>query len=430
MVKISVSKGKDGSTLKYFIALLLILFPILDQYAGIVSQVSLGETLLILCYGLFLLKTRFSLQNSFGTDATAYVLMLMFIAVLSLADVLILQSSAVSDSLVLLMRMTVYAVVVIQLGQYAFDHERVYKIYEAVCIAMAVYLLLQYVAYYVFNAILPTYLSMIPVKPSLAAYANRDMAYVYSVSFRPSALFSEPAKLAQFMYPYLLMELYFVTNKSKYAHKLRIMLVCAAMILSTSFMGTVLIIMAFGLSFFSKKITANRLILAIAVALVVFAVLLNTDIFRSNLQRIVSGLTKSSGVSSASLRLLRGWEIFFKLPILNQIFGVGLGNIGGFLTSHDISIKYGGNYGYAEYASTFTYILVTLGILGMIGFVAFFAVLYRRCGSYGKRMIVSLVVMSMGSSFLVTPTWVQWLLVILYYKKICPKVEPEIGASI
>lgn len=413
-------KSKD-QMINYMFGVCIFLFPILDQYSGISSHISMGEVILIAL--LVILTATKKVNFKLDKKAQYYA---SFLAVALLCSVIsgATNTSFSFNSMILLWgRMLVYALFIKYAYDYSMNGKKYANIYIAICLCLCVYLFTQYIAYYLFGKILSNFVPILPIKSSLVDYASRNMAYVYSISFRPSSLFSEPAKLAQYLLPCLII-LFFSEIRSKY-RGLMIAIISAGIVLSTSFMGILICAFLYALYFLKGKFTIQKIgFVFFAVAFFAF-IYFRTDLITRNITRVSSGLINSTGTSSASLRLLRGWEIYYHIPPLYKIIGVGLNGLQDFINSHSIVIKYGGNYAYGEYASTITYVLNCCGLIGLISFVRFLKGCSRYADRVSKILISVVIIMSFGSSFLVTPIWVLYFTIIFCSKKITSEEHYE-----
>lgn len=418
------SKGFFCNKLTKILEVLILLFPILDQYAGISSHVSLGELTLIFLIFLLTFVTRKTVWK-IGDTEKIYISFLVMVILLSVFVGYFTPGFSFESALLLWIRMVVYALFIKYASDYIGRKEKLVKLYLFFCIVLCLYLFIQYIGYLRMGKIFSNYIPFFSVKSSLINYALRDMEYVYSVSFRPSSLLSEPAKLAQYIAPGLVFLLFGNTIKNSKKRWLLSCIITAGLLLSTSFMGGLICVIVYGIYFLQGKLTKEKIfILAFACILFVF-IYFKTDLITRNISRISNGVLNSSGTSSAALRLLRGWEIYFKLPVFNEIFGVGLNNLANFLNNSELVIKYGGNYIYGEYCSTITYILNCCGFVGFIPFVLFLISCFKKSDKEGKVLVFLIFAMSFGSSFLVTPTWVLFFTMIFLCKKQSRRVGYE-----
>lgn len=392
----------------------ILMFPILDQYAGISSHVSLGEIFLILIiFFVFVMMIKQNIPIKMSHVSKKYIAFLAVELLVSAFTGLFIDGFSYESMILLWGRMLLYAVFVIISGKYSFNHELLIKMYSFICCFLCLYLLYQYIGHYIFGKIISNYISFLSIKSSLLDYATRDMGYVYSVSFRPSSLFSEPAKLAQYLTPCLVLLLFKKDMNQMKHHWIIVGIITAGIVLSTSFLGIIICGIVFFIYLMSGKVSREKLVFFIAAFIAFTIVYYKTDLITRNISRVNSGLTTSSGTSSAALRLLRGWEIFYKLPLFNKLFGVGLYGIASFLKVTGLTIKYGGNYSYGEYCSTITYVINCCGIVGLIPFAGFLSTCFKSSDLSGKVLTVVIVLMGFGSSFLVTPTWVLYFAIIL-----------------
>ena len=391
----------------------ILVFPILDQYAGISSHVSLGEVfliLVILC--VFVMMIRQNIQIEMSHKSKNYIEFLVVSLIVSAITGLFIEGFSYVNMFLLWGRMLLYALFVILSSKYSFNNKLIFKTYSYICCFLCLYIFYQYIGYYMLGKIISNYIPFLSIKSSLLDYATRNMEYVYSVSFRPSSLLSEPAKLVQYLIPCLVL-LLFKKNMDQTKHRWIIIgIITAGIILSTSFLGIVICGIVYFIYMLNGKVSKEKLFIVFAVFIAFTVVFYETDLITRNISRVNNGLTTSSGTSSAALRLLRGWEIFYKLPLFNKLFGVGLYGISSFIKATGLTIKYGGSYSYGEYCSTITYVLNCCGIIGLIPFAVFLRTCFKSSDLSGKVLTVVVVLMGFGSSFLVTPTWVIFFAII------------------
>lgn len=406
-------KTSQYSVLDLLLGIGILVFPILDQYAGISSHVSFGEVfliLIILC--VFVMMIRLNIQIKMSRKSKKYIEFLVVSLMVSAITGLFVEEFSYENMILLWGRMLLYALFVIISSKYSFNNESLIKIYSYICCFLCSYLIYQYIGYYMFGKIVSNYIPFLSIKSSLLDYATRNMEYVYSVSFRPSSLFSEPAKLAQYLIPCLVVLLFKKDMDRMKHHWIIVGIITAGIVLSTSFLGIVICGIVYCIYMLNGKASKEKLFIIFAAFIAFTIVFYETDLITRNISRVNSGLTTSSGTSSAALRLLRGWEIFYKLPLFNKLFGVGLYGISSFLKVTGLTIKYGGSYSYGEYCSTITYVLNCCGIIGLIPFVDFLITCFKSSDLSGKVLTVVIVLMGFGSSFLVTPTWVLFFAII------------------
>lgn len=393
----------------FFTIFAFLLFPILDEYKGIGDALSFGEVFLIFCSLIFII---FKQRITINFLNKSIILLILLFSLLTCLDFVINENLILNDSIFLLIRMFMYMIFIIIMSK-SIDIDKTIRIYEFICLFLCIFLFFQYVTYYLFDNITSSYLPFFEIKSSLINYANRDMSYVYSIGFRPSSLFSEPAKLVQFLTPYLILLLF--NGKRFKNYFIKILFVTLSFVLSTSFMGFLILVSVYFLYFFNaikNGISKKKFVVLIGLITLICLLFFCSEIIEENVARMINGITKSASISSAGLRLLRGWEIYYKLPFLNKIIGVGFGQVANFLLGNNISIYFGGGYSYGEYMNTISYVLNCSGIVGAIGYLTYLRILYSNSCLWVRQLIIIIFIIGFGGSFLVTPTWVFFMIFI------------------
>ena len=135
------------------------------------------------------------------------------------------------------------------------------------------------------------------------------------------------------------------------------------------------------------------------------------DNVMSVIKRFTQTLSGENITNSSQLRMLKGFTVFLALPLPQKIIGIGFGNYSAAipLIGRTAEINMIDN----EYMNTFSYILVSAGIIGFIIFAVFFIQLFKQSRGLGKVVTIALIIMSFGSSIYSSPIWIWMLLLIL-----------------
>ncbi len=202
--------------------------------------------------------------------------------------------------------------------------------------------------------------------------------------FRPSGPVSEPAILAQLLLPSLYYHLFVQTSPRK------ALLLCAALVLSTSALGlvgmtTLLLLWLATLDTFypiSSRKKWRIFVLALAAGLLCLAVCACAGVFV--VERVISG-------STIKTRLLRSVDLYGLLSPLEKLVGVGLQNQQRYLDYFQITLpndtKFTGLGGSREYACMLGYLACTTGLLGLVSFLFPFYRALRRDGLRTRVMV-------------------------------------------
>ena len=106
--------------------------------------------------------------------------------------------------------------------------------------------------------------------------------------------------------------------------------------------------------------------------------------------------------STLSERTLRAFEIYSKLQPGEQIFGIGMQNLTSYLNYHPlVLINQGvGALVNKEFAQSFGYILLSLGVLGAVNYIGFFISLAKQTPRNYRMIYALFLAMSLTASLI------------------------------
>lgn len=281
-------------------------------------------------------------------------------------------------------------------------------IYRTIALGCLIYFIFQVLLMYTISFPLQFTIPALPVKDELEfpfqilSYYNRSSSYI-----RFPGPFSEPSHYAAYLMPLLIMELFDEEKRLKDKWKLPVC-ISVTMVISTSGLGILLCAVTWGFYFvFDYSTTKNRLallpVLLLAV-LVLFALLMTySEQFYVTVSNLffVTDISRFSDGSKADYRIYRGFSMYFQLPLLNKLFGVGYANMNDFALIHGINTIYDvQTSGSVEYYNGLSQILLYSGgfgfilwIRGMIGYV-------KGMSKVGKILFLIYVFYIIGSGTL------------------------------
>ena len=250
---------------------------------------------------------------------------------------------------------------------------------------------------------------------NLNIYGNLLFNAVESgVQYRPSAFFSEPSHLAEFLLLSYYYYLYIDRNLK------RICLYSVAIVISTSGLGIVGALFLLSLYFFTfdKNISFNGfskiLLMLIRICLIfimmfVFVVIYGFMIESNHwlIQRLVKGAT-------IEVRVFRSFDIFRRMDTFEKFFGVGLQNQGNYLNHYAIISKYDtpGSLINREYAQTIGYILVTTGVIGIISYMLGWVKIIFNYNYKIKILVFLFLFLCLASNMLTRNIYILFLIMI------------------
>lgn len=348
-----MEKNKKFTFGENIFSIFVILLPFLYQYAGIIDQISLGETLLI----PFITRYIFSdLKNRIKVNK--FVVYFYYYVIASTIFCMGFNYFDLLDSGTFMIRLLFHALLIL-IAKDHFNWEFAKKIYGVFVLGFSLYLILQYIFNKISGFYLPIYLNydllFFPEQraPNLSKYYGM-------YGFRPSSLFLEPSYFTLFCLPYISIKPF--EEKSKIKDKILLLIVALALYLSGSSSGIVAIAIVSILYLLSilRKIRINRMIIYILILFVISLScvwFVNTDFNDNALARVQHG-------GSINTRVTRGLIIYNELPVIHKIFGVGLNNIEAYMNYNNISTIY--DEANKNYVCS---LLQTLNFSGMIGLI-------------------------------------------------------------
>lgn len=392
--------------------IIVILAPILNAYRFLNTSLSIPEILLMIIavYGLITQKKLL--------DNKAYLLYCAYFVVCTL--VMALTSFAdINSCAVRIGRDLLYVVLILMICPQNFLFKSAVKWYILAAEIVCIFLFVQFIFHYVFNIYIP---NLIPGTVLNYSINNQEQYYqmfqrVSMSNYRPSSFFLEPAQMAQYCAPAILVGLF--VNRNENSNKIdnlrQVIIITVGVVLTRSAVGAVLCVLSWGMWLIknvkSRRISIRKILICILV-ICAGAFALSSDMGQGVLKRLSLIGQTDIGEQSGSMRVIRGFLIYDQLPIINQIFGVGLGQIEnailhyGITTPFDIADS-------LEYMSTISYVLNSMGIIGLIMFTI--ALLqWRSNNSVSVRLILLFAVMMFSGFIYSTPLFLLMCAFISY----------------
>lgn len=284
-----------------------------------------------------------------------------------------------------------YVSVLVFLSYRYFDVDLAAKILIFVAAVNAVYGLMQYLAHTYLGMVLPWHLPFLQVHYGTELIAEQDY-YFSTFGYRFSGLFSEPAHLSQ----YLSFALYFLVfyKSGGFSLSLGTRLLLGAIIISAlllSASGTGFVAVAFvAAAWVIKSLSASgRGSLPSLLGIVIFLAIsylfagFQADEFLQGLMRI----TSDSEFSTLYIRVIRPFEVFLSLDLVQQLFGIGYGNYAEFLFFGGALNDYEQIRNVA-WTNSAVFILTSVGVVGFIVYLMFHLSVYMRSDFFNKGIVL------------------------------------------
>ena len=230
----------DNTNLKKIVTWIVLLFVPLSTYSVILESVTLGDILLFFSL-LFIIMDSIRTHKKvlFIAPLFIYILMVVFFSLIHWVTGI----ESVSTSVLGILRYLMYLFFCLIASKNYINFEYTYTCYKYISLFFAIYVFLQFFAYYVFHFILPiNVLSFLGLKTYSSVYWYDSISRYAggSILYRPCSVFVEPAHYAVYQAPilYLLINNDIDSNKSNFKYTIVILL---SIFLSGSTTGIIII---------------------------------------------------------------------------------------------------------------------------------------------------------------------------------------------
>lgn len=422
---------EDISTIaKRLFTYMVVLAPITNKYSIYVAGVNFPISDLLLIF--VIVSLLFMTMHKKHSVIISYAIFIFYAILVSLLKALLQGDRNIFDVINKLGHLILYFLAAGVISQKYFDMEKAGKVYIRFSFILSIYLIIQYIVFKASSVMLPNILLQ---NMRLNYSFNGQDASTYTLYkqlcmspayWRPPSLFLEVAHFAQYTSPALLLCLLNEGRSKTVSGWVVPCVITIANLLSLSANAVIFLCIVWGClmyKYMQRKQFIKTLVVTFIVLTIGVIVASQTDVFVAFLERLATILSK--GGSTGTQRILRGYYIYGKAPIIDKFFGMGLGNISYSLIDHAIRTPYDGILALGnEYMNSISYILVGTGLVGTILFIILVISAFKR-GSFAQRgLIILILVMMSSSSILMTPTYMQ-IMTFVCAKEIIPKGVEE-----
>lgn len=364
--------------------MVLALFSVLAQYD--LPLMSYGLVLALLYSVFFILFRRTICINKS---------MLVFIVFASLQQAMmygITNTFGKNRNTYLFMFVCLFLLVV--MGQ--IDKNHFIKAYSAIGVVLSCIVLYQFVRANLFG-ILQSSIQILPV-------AEADQHFWIKNSNRVSGLFTEPQGYCSYIIPLLIMLLFRKRYKSA-------VFISAAIIASTSSQGIILMayVWMYYLIIYERRaaIKAVRTLIFAVCGIAGCFILSRLPSFSFIIDKILS-----INIFGYDIRLTKGFQIYFAMPLLDKITGIGFGNLREYLLNGGFSffwMKLTKDTLFA-YITTMSNVLVSFGIFGFIFYINVFRENLKTARGEARLMLFVILISSFTQTILFNAWFVfSWI---------------------
>lgn len=375
---------------------LVVLLPVLQQYAGIGQVISLGELALMPFVVCYLIADRKELGPHL--DRCLFWFYCVSVA-LSVIGGFAFPYFSMGEFSTLVSRMVFYGVLIL-IARKRFVWSWIKPIYLVTVTIAAIYLLTQYIYHLVFGGYLPLVLDdslIFPPERTFEVWTDKYQWY-----FRPSSFFLEPSYYALFTIPAL--TLFVMDEESKSPFRFGLLVLTYALSSANSgIIATIVVVVAF--MCFRKKTAADYLVISLVLLIAVIYLPFNSlEWLDSAVYRFIDG-------GSIDNRVLRGFISYSLMDPYHQIVGVGLNNLGSYLGYYGLETGFDSDG--LNYCASWLQTLNCSGIVGFLFLAHFTFRLFLRCHDRVSKVLCVLLVVVMAYESILFSYRFAFLLILL-----------------
>ena len=344
----------------------IIILPFLYQFKSFTSTISLGETALLPFIVYFFLIDIKKEKKEIDLK-----LLLFYIStILSTAICMLFAYFRIADAATVFIRLVFYGLL-INFAREHFNYKFAETLYISLVFVFSIYLIIQYFYYYAVGGYLPIYLRYEWIFPPEARAKSLDFHFRFY--YRSSSLFLEPSYFSLFSLPGFCILL--LKNKKNLFEKCALLIVCSALVLSTSSsaiagIGIAMIIYTFKRT--EQKEFKDMFIRFIVVLITVSTVLIYILVSENSatlVRRLQTG-------GSFNQRIGRGFILYRDMNLIHKLIGVGINNLEPYMNHYNLATPFDERN--LNYSSSMMQTLTYSGIFGFAFLFNYFVGLKKK----------------------------------------------------
>lgn len=370
------SKENFDKRVKIF-SILIPLIPFLDVYELGFAPISFGEILLILFIICSYNKHLYISNNIYG-------IFIIYAFTSSLVLNIMGDYFLFSDWFFKWVRVAIYTYTFLILAPRYISIKLLSKYFSIFGLIASLIQIIQSIMWYLSKKMVLFIIPFLKLHYNISNYSDyvKNIMGFNGTAWRPSGLFLEPSGFALYAIIVLILCLCF----SKKVRIKTAIVVSISILLCLSSFGIIMAVIVW--VYWAYKVNRNkRVIYVLIITFILLMLSTNSIVLNSVLYRL--NTIGEEGSTTGSLRLLRGIAVFSQLPVIQKIFGVGLGNLDTYLIQNNISTIYDNELKPgSEYMNTISYILVNTGVIGFSLFLSFVLSLFNAYRQYAERLLI------------------------------------------
>lgn len=387
---------------------LLLLYPVLNTYA-LLGSLSVGRGLLIILVVCFIFRVFTKGQRPLQSAPKLFKLYCYFWIGSALFSVPFIGISVIGA-----LPGIIYSFLFFLLFFYESDFYYLVKWYKFYAIGFILFLFTQEAMYVSTGIRVPGLIPGLPLVDNLMDSEKYMEQVVFG--YRSSSVFSEPAHFAQWLLPFLSIELLF--DKSKNHNIISGATILALLLLRSgnAMIGLVVILFFYMGALLIEKGKPSRFVQVIVFSSILLLsgyYYLNSDVGNDVLKRQDElSITGSSSDKMGQVRLFRGYYVFAEYNIFEQIVGMSdIPKLMAYIKSSPVAVFFEDD---ETYFNAIQSILLKTGYVGLIIFILLCISLSKENKFAGKAIVWSFFALSFVAGLFFTPTMALYL--VLPYK--------------
>lgn len=392
--------------LKKLLAFLLVFTPFLEPYR--IGGVTLDTMALFISLLMAFIFLKKYLQTDYGAKQFFYyALIVPNIVAVAYGYYIHITSSLIVLLLYILCYYKIFPNVQLQYLK---------KYYRYLVILVCVVFVFQEVMFqsvgYRFSALLP-FLDVRYEGIPMSTFILNQMYYP-----RSSTFFLEPSHMAHFLLPYLALSL--GENSSGLSLKRYIEPAIITIVLIYLRSGCGIVGLSFVWLFFMLQINLSGIkkvvffIVCLTVAVYAINYILSTEIGNSLMNRSTELQGGGDYDRSGTIRIFRGFYVYWAMDLLQQIFGVGTGGSIDVIENSPYFIMF---FGSERYLNNLQMLLIGFGLIGTLLFFVHYYKLYRGNNLSGKLTLIAFLSLCFLESFFLTSKMILFFVIAFLCKK-------------
>lgn len=271
-----------------------------------------------------------------------------------------------------------------------------------------------------------------------------DWAYmsnkIFGMNSYPTGLFSERSHLCEYLCPYVALCLF--SNKIVDKSRIKKAILISAVIIGTASGNGIMILLIewvlwfLGLGQNKENIHLSNRIVIVLIGIVgvvsMYLFLSRIPRFANMFSTLFVDSTGSKYTSSkADYRIYRGFDIYFRLPIVQKIVGVGFKHMYMFANANNIQSVF--DYFWKdvyEYFSAISMIMLYFGSVGLIGFLLHLWAIFKSKIDVVRGLLIVMFALCFSCEMLLNYSHIMFCLIVVMAFSIerkdnCTKLETE-----